>query len=255
MRRPLVVGNWKMHGNKTQVIDLLQALKQGYSRVVAAQLAVLVPYPFLAKTEELLAQTAIAWGAQDMSEQSDGAFTGEVSASMLLDFHCRYVTIGHSERRQYYGETNEFVAKKFAKALSSGLSPILCVGESQQEREMGKTQTVIAKQLASVLQQLDKAADLSRAAIAYEPIWAIGTGNQATPEQAQAVHAFLREQLRLFDATLADKLAILYGGSLKLDNAAAIFAMPDVDGGLIGGASLHPEQFLGIGELCNNLYS
>lgn len=254
MRRPLIAGNWKMHGSKAQVETLLQDLKQDCERVEVAELLVLVPYPFLAQTESCLIKTQIGWGAQNLSDQKDGAFTGEVSASMLIDFNCSYVIVGHSERRQYYDESNALVAKKFHAALSAGLSPILCVGETEQQHQAGKTEQVIREQLAAALELADNPSRLASMVVAYEPVWAIGTGNQATPEQAQQVHGALREQLRKFDSSLADSVRILYGGSLKPDNAAAIFAMPDVDGGLIGGASLHAEQFLEIGKLCNSLY-
>lgn len=253
-RRPLIAGNWKMHGNKAQVASLLLALKQGCERVETAELAVLVPAIFLQQTQECLIKTQIAWGAQDVSEEASGAFTGEISAGMLADFQCRYVIVGHSERRQRHAEGDQRVAGKCYAALSQGIIPILCVGETEAEYQAGKTVAVVKKQLAAVLDLADNPQTLNDLVIAYEPVWAIGTGRQATPEQAQQVHAVLRNQLRALHPLLADSVRILYGGSVKPDNAAAIFAMPDVDGGLIGGASLHSEQFLEIGKLCNNSF-
>lgn len=254
MRRPLIAGNWKMNGSKARVGALLQDLKRGCEQVEAAELLVLVPDIFLEQTESCLMKTQIAWGAQDVSQYDNGAFTGEVSVGMLQDFNCSYVIVGHSERRQYFAESNAVVASKFHKVLSGGLSPILCVGETEAQRLAGKTEEVVAQQLDAVLEIADNPAALSQVVIAYEPVWAIGTGKQATVSEIQAVHAVLRARLSSAVADLGDKVRILYGGSVKPDNAAAIFAMPDVDGGLIGGASLHADQFLEIARLCNNLY-
>lgn len=251
MRRPFVVGNWKMNGNKESVAHLLHTLKHGCERVERSELAVLVPYVFLAEVEATLLRTQIAWGAQNLSSEKSGAFTGEISAGMLLDFNCTYVLVGHSERRQYYGETNAVVAKKFFAALYAGLRPILCVGETEAERDAGKTLEIIHEQLAAVLNFTDNHTQLSHIVIAYEPVWAIGTGKQATSAQVQEVHAAIRGQLRAISPVLADVVRLLYGGSMKPDNAENLLALPDVDGGLIGGASLHADQFLQIGMQCN----
>jgi triosephosphate isomerase len=229
-----VAGNWKMHGSRAANRALLDAILKGLPESYKgddARCAVCPPFPYLGEVAEQLRGTPIAWGAQNVSEHAQGAYTGEVSAAMLAEFGCRYVIVGHSERRSLYGESDAQVAAKFAAARSAGLMPILCVGETLAEREAGRTEEVVARQLAAV--------QFAGAVLAYEPVWAIGTGRNATPEQAQAVHAFLRGKLN------AD-VSILYGGSVKAQNAAAIFAMPDVDGGLIGGASLVPEDFLAI---------
>jgi triosephosphate isomerase len=230
-RTRLVAGNWKMHGSRSANRVLVDAILKGMTNDVAAQCAVCPPFPYLAEVAGQLRGTPVALGAQNSSEHAEGAYTGEVSAAMLKELGCRYVIVGHSERRQIYGETDAQVAAKFAAAREAGLTPILCVGETLAEREAGKTEEVVARQLGAV-----RFAD---AVLAYEPVWAIGTGRNATPEQAQAVHAFLRKRL-------AGETTILYGGSVKTQNAAAIFAMPDVDGGLIGGASLVAEDFLAI---------
>ncbi len=234
-RTRLVAGNWKMHGSRASNSALLEALLPEVGRQGSVECAVCPPYPYLEQVCGRLKGTPIACGAQNLSEHAQGAYTGEVSAAMLKEFGCRYVIVGHSERRQHYGESDARVAAKFAAAQAAGLTPILCVGETLEERESGRTEEVVARQLDAVLNE----SDFGEAALAYEPVWAIGTGRNATPEQAQAVHAFLREKLR--PAT-----RILYGGSVKAQNAAAIFAMPDVDGGLIGGASLVARDFIGI---------
>jgi len=231
MARPrLVAGNWKMHGSREAIRALLDALVAG-SANVSVQCVVCPPFPYLAQVAERLRGTALALGAQNVSEHAQGAYTGEVSASMLVDFGCRYAIVGHSERRQLYGETDAQIAAKFAAARDAGLTPILCVGETLDEREAGRTQEVVARQLGAV--------KFAGGVVAYEPVWAIGTGRNATPEQAQEVHAFLRERL-------PRGTQILYGGSVKPQNAVAIFAMPDVNGGLIGGASLVAQDFLAI---------
>ena len=223
----LVAGNWKMHGSRSSVAALLDELV----RVNPPGCAVCAPFPYLAQVAERLRATRIAWGAQNVSEHAQGAFTGEVSAAMLVDFGCRYVIVGHSERRQLYGETDAQVGAKYAAARKAGLTPILCVGETLDERDAGRTEEVVARQLSAV--------QFTGGVLAYEPVWAIGTGRNATPEQAQAVHAYLRNRVPA-------ETPILYGGSVKPQNAAAIFAMPDVDGGLIGGASLVAKDFLDI---------
>jgi triosephosphate isomerase len=242
MRKKLVAGNWKMHGSLAENAALLDAIKPALAGIDAA---VCVPFPYLAQVQAALAGSSIAWGAQNLSEQAKGAFTGEVSASMLLDFGCRYVIVGHSERRSLYGEHDEVVAKKYVAAQAAGLVPILCVGESLQEREAGVTETVVARQLDAVIAAAG-VASLARAVVAYEPVWAIGTGKTATPEQAQAVHAFIRGKIAVLDAGVAEGLVIQYGGSVKAANAAKLMAQPDIDGGLIGGASLIAEEFIAI---------
>ena len=245
MRSRLVAGNWKMNGSLAANRRLLDSLKSGLPASTSVQCAVCVPYPYLAQTEAALAGTAIAWGAQSLSEHAQGAFTGEVSGAMLSDFGCRYVLVGHSERRALYGETDKQVAAKFQAAQGAGLIPILCVGESLQERESGVTEIVVGRQLAAVLDSSGVGA-LANAVVAYEPVWAIGTGKTATPQQAQAVHAFIRGVVNRLDAKLAANLCIQYGGSVKAANAKELFAMPDIDGGLIGGAALVAEEFIGI---------
>jgi len=232
MRARLVAGNWKMNGSRAANQVLLDAVVAG---VRSVECVVCVPFPYLAQAAERLRGTQVAWGAQNLSEHASGAHTGEVSAAMLAEFGCRYVLVGHSERRQLYGETDAQAAAKFAAAQGAGLKPIFCVGETLAERDAGRTEAVLARQLDAVL---GKRA-LGDAVLAYEPVWAIGTGRTATPEQAQAVHAFLRQRV-------GAAVRILYGGSVKAQNAAAIFAMPDVDGGLIGGASLVAQDFLAI---------
>ena len=228
-RSRLVAGNWKMHGSRQANRALLEQILKEKSG--GAECAVCPPFPYLAQAAEQLKGSAVALGAQNLSEHAQGAHTGEVSGAMLKDVGCRYVIVGHSERRQRYGEGDALVAKKFAAARAAGLTPILCVGETLAEREAGKTEEVVARQLGAVA--------FSDAVLAYEPVWAIGTGRNATPGQAQEVHAFLRKKVPA-------GTVILYGGSVKAQNAAAIFAMPDVDGGLIGGASLVAADFLAI---------
>ena len=229
-RTRLVAGNWKMHGSRESIDALLDEIVTG-AGAAAAQCAVCPPFPYLGRVAERLRGTSVAWGAQNASEHASGAYTGEVSVAMLAEFGCRYVIVGHSERRQIYRESDAQVAAKFAAVRSGGLTPILCVGETLAEREAGRTEEVVARQLAAV--------KFERGVLAYEPVWAIGTGRNATPEQAQEVHAFLRTRVPM-------ETPILYGGSVKPQNAAAIFAMPDVDGGLIGGASLVAVDFLAI---------
>jgi triosephosphate isomerase len=241
MRGRLVVGNWKMNGGLAANAELLRALVAGWQGAPGRTLAVCPPYPYLAQAQAALAGTAIAWGAQDVSEHAAGAYTGEVAAGMLAELGCRYVLVGHSERRQFYGDTDAVVAAKTLAALAAGLTPIACVGETLAEREAGTTDAVVLRQLDAVLAAVGPA--VAKLVVAYEPVWAIGTGRTATPEQAQAVHALLRA--RLAKAGAAD-VALLYGGSVKADNAAALFGMPDIDGGLIGGASLKAAEFLAI---------
>jgi triosephosphate isomerase (TIM) len=242
MRNGLVVGNWKMHGNRASNRALLQAVVKGMEGLQGVECAVCVPFPYLGEIAGQLTGQAgdkrLAWGAQNLSEHAQGAFTGEVSASMLAEFDCRYVIVGHSERRQLFGETDAVVAAKYAAALAQGLKPILCVGETLAERDAGQTEKVVGHQLQAVLDSNGKKS-LEKAVVAYEPVWAIGTGRTATPAQAQAVHGFLR-------AMVLPNTSILYGGSVKPDNAAALFGMQDIDGGLIGGASLVAADFVAV---------
>lgn len=242
MRKKLVAGNWKMHGSQAENAALLAAIKPALAGIDAV---VCVPFPYLAQAQAALAGSTIAWGAQNLSEQPKGAFTGEVSASMLLDFGCRYVIVGHSERRSLYGESDADVAKKYMAAQAAGLVPILCVGESLDERESGVTEAVVARQLDAVI-GMAGVGSMARAVVAYEPVWAIGTGKTATPAQAQAVHAFIRGKIAALDKSVADALIIQYGGSVKAANAAELMAQPDIDGGLIGGASLVADEFVAI---------
>lgn len=245
MRLQLVVGNWKMNGSLASNQALLDALIPALAPLDRAKFAVCAPYPYLGQIRQQLAKSNIAWGAQDVSQFDSGAYTGEVSAPMLAEFGCRYVIVGHSERRSLFGDTSEIVARKFAAALKSGLTPILCVGETLSEREAGVTEATVAAQLDAVIAQCGVEA-LSRAVLAYEPVWAIGTGKTATPDQAQAVHAFLRSSVAKRSAQIASGLTVLYGGSVKASNAAQLFAMPDIDGGLIGGAALVADEFKAI---------
>jgi triosephosphate isomerase len=251
MRRPIIAGNWKMNGTKASVRELLQGIRKGAADISNVEWIVLPPFPFLEQTEKLLSNTNIAWGAQNLSDKLSGAYTGEVSATMLKDFGCRYVLVGHSERRNIYGEDNKLVASKFVAASDAGLIPILCVGETLEERKISHTQEVVGEQVNAVLKLSNGIQRLCDAVIAYEPVWAIGTGIVATPEQAQQVHQYIRAQIAKLDADTAQRIRILYGGSVKPDNAKALFAMPDIDGGLIGGASLKIDDFLEIGRLCS----
>jgi triosephosphate isomerase (TIM) len=248
VRQRLVIGNWKLNGSLAKNAALLSALKAQQTSAIGA---VCVPMPYLAQTQAALAGSCLAWGAQNVSEHASGAYTGEVSAEMLAEFGCKYVLVGHSERRAMFGDTDAVVAAKFARALAAGLTPVLCLGESLAERDAGITESVVQRQLLAVANVVGAAA-MQGAILAYEPVWAIGTGKTASPEQAQDVHAFLRGCLRKLaedsnnSAPLLTDMPILYGGSVKASNAAAIFAKPDVDGGLIGGAALVAEDFLAI---------
>jgi len=234
-----------MNGGLAENQALLKAVLPALSAVKGAEFAVCVPYPYLAQAGQALAGQAVALGAQDVSQFDRGAFTGAVSAAMVAEFGCRYAIVGHSERRTIFGETDDIVAQKFGAVLKHGMTPILCVGETLAERESGVTEQVIARQLDVVLKQNSVAA-FGKSVVAYEPVWAIGTGKNATPDEAQAVHAFIRERISAKDAQVAQQLPILYGGSVKAANAAQLFAMTDVDGGLIGGASLVAEEFVAI---------
>jgi triosephosphate isomerase len=249
MRRTLVAGNWKLNGSKQDTKDLIEGILGGISEVKNADVAVCPPFVYIPQAAELLASqeasSNISWGAQNCSQYNDGAYTGEVAAPMLKEFGCTYVILGHSERRAIYNETNDDIVQKYIAVQSAGMIPILCVGELLSERESGKTEAVVAEQLDAVL-NVTGIEQFKNAVIAYEPVWAIGTGVTATPEQAQDVHAFIRQRLAEKNTAIADKIQILYGGSVKPDNAAELFAKPDIDGGLIGGASLQADSFLGI---------
>lgn len=245
MRLKLVAGNWKMNGSLATNQALLQTLVPAVSRISGVKCAICAPFPYLAQVQQLLSGSGVAWGAQNMSQFDQGAYTGEVSGSMLVDFGCRYVIVGHSERRTIFGESNQLVAQKYAAALKSGLTPILCVGETLEQRERGTTEDTVGAQLDAVIER-SEAGSFAQAVIAYEPVWAIGTGKTATPEEAQSVHAFIRERLAGHDEAVSAKVQVLYGGSVKAQNAGELFAMPDIDGGLIGGASLDAEEFAAI---------
>lgn len=245
MRTKLVAGNWKMNGSLASNQELLQAIIPALAPLTGTQYAVCVPFPYLAQAQQVLRGSNIGLGAQDVCQFDSGAYTGGVSASMLADLGCRYVIVGHSERRNIFGESDELVALKFAAAIKHLLTPIFCVGETLAERESAVTEAVVARQLDAVLKSCGIAA-LGQGVIAYEPVWAIGTGKTATPQQAEAVHAFIRTRVAASDRALAESLRILYGGSVKAANAAELFVMPDVDGGLIGGASLVADEFTAI---------
>jgi triosephosphate isomerase len=244
MRRKLVAGNWKMHGSLKKNAALLNSVR-ALSPGLDCDIAVCVPYPYLAQAQALLDGSKIALGAQNLSEHEAGAFTGEVSAVMLGEFACRYVLVGHSERRSIYGESDALVAEKFVAAVNHGLVPILCVGEKLDEREGGCTEQVVARQMSAVIERAGVAA-FAKAVVAYEPVWAIGTGMTASPAQAQDVHCAIRAQVAALDSGLADGLRILYGGSVKPQNARELFSQSDIDGGLIGGAALVADDFLAI---------
>lgn len=238
----LVIGNWKMHGSLATNRQLLAQILHGLAdKQMHSDIVVCVPQPYLYQMQDYLSQTPIQWGAQNMNAQPQGAFTGEVSAAMLQDFACGWVLVGHSERRALYGESDADVVAKTQAALAAGITPVICVGETEAEQAAGQTEAVIARQLEAIL-RLDTAL-LSQTVIAYEPVWAIGTGKSATPEQAQAVHAYIRSLLKQHQA---EQVRILYGGSVNATNAAALFAMPDIDGALVGGASLKADEFLSI---------
>lgn len=239
-----------MNGSTASIDTLMAGLKQGLAEVKQAAVAVCPPYVYIAKVAELAKGSKLAIGAQDINDQESGAHTGEVSGPMLKDVGCRFVIIGHSERRAIYGERDEDTARKFAAARKFGLTPILCVGELLEEREQGITEEVVGRQLDAVI-GLEGIKAIGEAVIAYEPVWAIGTGKTASPQQAQAVHAFIRARLAKLDKAVADQVRILYGGSVKGSNAVELFSMPDIDGGLIGGASLTADDFLAICRAAN----
>ena len=244
MRQKIVAGNWKLHGSRQFATDLVGQVAAGLP-LAGVRLVILPPLPYLGDLVEDFEETELLFGSQDVSSNEKGAYTGEVSASMLVDVGATHGLVGHSERRQYHNESSELVARKFVAAINAGLIPVLCVGETLDQREAAQTEAVIASQLAPVL-DLAGVQSFAKAVVAYEPIWAIGTGRTASPEQAQAVHAFIRGVVAERDARIADSLSILYGGSVKPDNAAELFSQPDVDGGLVGGASLVAADFLAI---------
>jgi len=245
MRKPLVAGNWKMHGSRADGAALVRSLLDLLPAHGAAEIMVCPPFVYLNETARLLKDSDVALGAQTLCAEAQGAFTGEISGAMLRDVGCRYVLVGHSERRQLYGEHDALVARKFVAAQASGLVPVLCVGETLEEREGGRTTDVVSRQLDAVL-TVSGAAAIAQAVIAYEPVWAIGTGRNATPEQAQDVHAMIRGRVAALDAKIAASVRILYGGSVKASNARELFAMADIDGGLVGGASLKADEFAQI---------
>ena len=244
MRQPMVAGNWKMNGSSDSVKELIKGIKAGVGEA-NAEVVVCPPFVYIPAVAEAIAGAAIKLGAQNMCDQDAGAYTGEVSGPMLKDVGCEYVIIGHSERRAMYGETDEVTAVKYSAVLKNGLKPIFCIGETLEEREQGITEQVVARQLDAILKTAG-VASLANAVLAYEPVWAIGTGKTATPEQAQQVHAFIRSKIAKEDAVIAEGLRILYGGSMNPANAAELRSQPDIDGGLIGGASLKADDFLAI---------
>lgn len=248
MRQPLIMGNWKMNGSREEGVQLAKALADGLN-AENQEVAVCVPFVYLSDIRAALGTSGIALGAQNVADQAAGAYTGEVSASMLADIGCKYALVGHSERRSYYGDTNQSVAARFCQALKQNVVPVLCVGETLEERESDKTFQVVDEQLDAVI---DAAGieSFEKAVIAYEPVWAIGTGKTASDEQAQEVHKYIRQRIAERNPAIAEKVQILYGGSVKPDNAKALFAMPDIDGGLVGGASLDAKGFL---QICHSV--
>ena len=244
MRQPMVAGNWKMNGSSDSVKELMNGIKAGIGEA-NAEVVVCPPFVYISSVADAIAGSDIKLGAQNMCDQDAGAFTGEVSGPMLKDVGCEYVIIGHSERRAMYGETDEVTAVKYGAVLKNGLKPIFCIGETLEEREQGITEDVVGRQIDAILKS-DGVASLANAVLAYEPVWAIGTGKTATPEQAQEVHAFIRNKIAEQDKVIAEGLRILYGGSMNPKNAAELRSQPDIDGGLIGGASLKAEDFLVI---------
>ena len=244
-RRLLVAGNWKLNGSAEMCRELVGAIGKAMPELRGVDVAVFPPAPYLALVEELAAPTGLKWGGQDVSVHDAGAYTGEISATMLAEFGCAYALCGHSERRALHGESNELVADKASAAMSAGLVPVVCVGETIEQRESGATESVVDAQIDAVVARLT-VDEFDKLIVAYEPVWAIGTGKTASPEQAQAVHSFIRSKIAGLDDTIAGRLRILYGGSVKGSNAGELFAMPDIDGGLIGGASLKADEFLAI---------
>ena len=251
MRRPLVAGNWKMNGDSASTVDLVNGIVNGSSDVSNAEILVCPPYILIPRAADALnGSDAVSIGAQDLDINASGAYTGQISAAMLLDAGCTYVIVGHSERRAIYGESDQDVAEKFKVAQDAGLIPILCVGETLEERDSNNTEAVVARQVQAVI-DLVGIENFDQAVIAYEPVWAIGTGKTATPEMAQDVHKFIRDMLSALNSDISNKLRLLYGGSMNAANAEALIGMADIDGGLIGGASLQAESFLAICKAAN----
>jgi len=250
MRDLLIAGNWKMNGNTIMVAELVDGIIKDLDALSSCNLLLCPPFPYISLVSQQIINSPISLGAQNLSHQLSGPFTGEVSAEMLKDVGCQYVIVGHSERRVMMGETNEIIAKKFITAVKNNLIPILCIGESMDERKQGLTASVISNQLNAILNKIDSS-DLSSAVIAYEPIWAIGTGMTATPDEAQEVHAHIRAEINKSSKKVAENIQILYGGSVNGSNADSLFSMPDIDGGLIGGASLTSLEFLSIVKATN----
>lgn len=250
MRQPLVAGNWKLNGSLETISELVSGIGNQLSAVNVAELAVCPPFVYLSYVQQLLDGVDISLGSQDCSDQESGAYTGEVAAAMIKEFGCKYIIIGHSERRHIYGENNEIVAIKYEQVKKTNLVPILCVGETLQDREDGHTEVIIAKQLDAILERLGIEGFMG-AVIAYEPVWAIGTGHTATPDQAQEVHEFIRNKLDALNKDIAANIRILYGGSMKPDNAKQLLEQNDIDGGLIGGAALKAEDFIAIAIAAN----
>jgi len=245
MRKRLIAGNWKLNGSKPMVRELVSGVLSRLDAERSAEVLLIPPAPFIPMVHSLTESTPVLLGGQDLSEHASGAFTGEVSGAMLAEVGCTFVLVGHSERRSLHGEDDAAVAAKFLAAQAAGLQPILCVGETLEQRQAGDTESVVGAQVAAVISAAGINA-FSRAVVAYEPVWAIGTGQTASPDQAQAVHAFIRAQIAQEDATIAGRLRVLYGGSVKAENAEELFAREDIDGGLIGGASLTAESFMAI---------
>lgn len=254
-RRKLVVGNWKMHGDLSSNQRLLADIVKGLSEFNRADYVICPPTPYLFQARELLTDSRIAWGGQNVNQFEKGAFTGAVAAHMLTDLGCTYVLLGHSERRVLFHETNLTAAARFDASIKAGLTPILCVGETLAEHDAGLTEVIVASQMDAVMATLSdenfSVAMQVNMVFAYEPVWAVGTGKTATPEQAQAVHEFIRNRIARRNSEAADHVRIIYGGSIKANNAKKLFAMPDVDGGLIGGASLSAEEFIAICKAAN----
>lgn len=247
MRRRLVAGNWKMYGSDAHNQLLLEGLAARAGGLEGVECAVCVPFPYLYQAQSILSDSGVAWGAQNASQWPEGAYTGEVSVRMLADFGCRYVIVGHSERRSLFHEDDQLVGAKARAVLEQQMTPIVCIGESLQEREAGITESVVSRQLDAVIAEIGMEG-LDQSVVAYEPVWAIGTGKTATPDEAQAVHSFLRNTVSARDADVGGRLTMLYGGSVKAANAQALFGMSDIDGGLIGGASLKLDEFMAICE-------
>lgn len=245
MRRPIVVGNWKMNGTRASVKTLIDALKSGITQPMPCDVGVCPPFVFIPEAAELLVNSGILLGSQNIADKAEGAYTGEISPAMLKEYGCSMAIIGHSERRVAYGESDSLIAARYEQAIAGGITPLFCIGETLQQRENEETFAVLDTQMDAVISRCG-AASLAKAIIAYEPVWAIGTGRTASPQQAQEVHAYIRQRIAKHDAALAAGVRILYGGSVKADNANELFGMPDIDGGLIGGASLDANSFIAI---------